>query len=393
MAESSEVEEAITATSQDLYKTNLSEENNINQSEIENENEALVENGGNGVEEVSHQSNNIVQNQSSTHEEKNGVEHEESNNSDKVDEFVAKRGDEIVRRQQPPVQTTNKPIVTRKDTSTVTAPVEIKPIPIGDPKNRSKLTFEVVTARVIETAGKKHVAYTIIMKRIGHDARPAVIERRYNDFCFIYECILKSFHPSILGDFMFPKKVLLGNFKAEVISERTEAFHKFLNLMSNCDSLLYSDYFYSFLTSEEHNEAVSFIKLGRYGDAVSLLETIFHIREKLLTASNIMVLLCLCELVACLQIVGRIEEAYAYTQVLMQCFELSRGHPEAECLRVAFLKLASHLAGNLGHDKKPFDRQLSEMRYAGVKIEQSSSMLEIIRDRYIHRASHTSKLS
>ena len=87
MAESSEVEEAITATSQDLYKTNLSEENNINQSEIENENEALVENGGNGVEEVSHQSNNIVQNQSSTHEEKNGVEHEESNNSDKVDEF------------------------------------------------------------------------------------------------------------------------------------------------------------------------------------------------------------------------------------------------------------------------------------------------------------------
>ena len=35
--------------------------------------------------------------------------------------------------------------------------MEIKPIPIGDPKNRSKLTFEVVTARVIETAGKKHV--------------------------------------------------------------------------------------------------------------------------------------------------------------------------------------------------------------------------------------------
>ena len=85
--------------------------------------------------------------------------------------------------------------------------------------------------------------------------------------------------------------------------------------MCNCDSLLYSDYFYSFLTSEEHNEAVSHIKLGRYGEAVPLLETIFHIREKLLTASNIMVLLCLCELVACLSAVNRIEEAYAYTQV------------------------------------------------------------------------------
>ena len=35
--------------------------------------------------------------------------------------------------------------------------MEIKPIPIGDPKVRSKLRFEVVTARVIETGGKKHV--------------------------------------------------------------------------------------------------------------------------------------------------------------------------------------------------------------------------------------------
>ena len=93
---------------------------------------------------------------------------------------------------------------------------------------------------------------------------------------------------------------------------------------------MYSDYFYSFLTSEEHNEAVSHIKLGRFGEAVPLLETIFHIREKLLTASNIMVLLCLCELVACLSAVNRVEEAYAYIQVLMQCFELCRGHPEAE---------------------------------------------------------------
>ena len=59
-------------------------------------------------------------------------------------------------------------------------------------------------------------------------------------------------------------QVLIGNFKAEVISERTDAFHKFLNLIANCDNLLYSDYFYSFLSSEEHNEAVSHIKLARY---------------------------------------------------------------------------------------------------------------------------------
>ena len=78
-------------------------------------------------------------------------------------------------------------------------------------------------------------SYSIRMRRAdasgsaAADPRPAVIERRYNDFSFVYECILKNFHPSVLGDFLFPKKVLIGNFKAEVITERTEAFHKFLN--------------------------------------------------------------------------------------------------------------------------------------------------------------------
>ena len=54
----------------------------------------------------------------------------------------------------------------------------------------------------------------------------------------------------------------------------------------------------------------------------------------------------------------------------MQCFELNRGHPEAECFRVAFLKLTSHLAGSLGYEKKPYDRQLSEMRYAGKESKR-----------------------
>ena len=36
-------------------------------------------------------------------------------------------------------------------------PVDIRVIPIGDPKIRSKIRFEVVTAKVVEAAGKKHV--------------------------------------------------------------------------------------------------------------------------------------------------------------------------------------------------------------------------------------------
>ena len=143
-------------------------------------------------------------------------------------------------------------------------PVEIKPVHIGDQKLRSKLKFEVVTAKVVEEGGgKKHVTYTVMMKRAAEEKHPAVICRRYNDFCYLYERILCSFHPSILGEFQFPKKVLIGNFKAEVITERTDAFHKFLNLIAQNDKLLYSDYFHAFLCSDEQNEAVSNIKLGK----------------------------------------------------------------------------------------------------------------------------------
>ncbi len=233
-----------------------------------------------------------------------------------------------------------------------------------------------------------------MIKRIpGNDAHSAVIERRYSDFVFVYENILKNFHPSILGDFMFPKKVLIGNFKAEVITERTEAFHRFLNLIANCDNLLYSEYFYSFLSSEEHNEAVSHIKLGRFEEAVPLLESLFAVQERLLTISSVHVLQCLCELVASLHAARRYELALSYALVAARSLELSGGHPEAEAVRVPFLKTASALSGALGHDRRPYDRQLSELRYKGVKVEGAKPLLEVIRDRYIHQASRTAKLA
>ena len=147
--------------------------------------------------------------------------------------------------KEPPVRKSSE--FAKVNIAAQTKPVEIKPVHIGDQKLRSKLKFEVVTAKVVEEQGKKHVTYTIMMKRAQEDKHPAVICRRYNDFCYLYERILCTFHPSILGEFQFPKKVLIGNFKAEVITERTDAFHKFLNLIAQNDKLLYSDYFHAFL--------------------------------------------------------------------------------------------------------------------------------------------------
>jgi len=281
--------------------------------------------------------------------------------------------------------------VSARSNSVPAKPVEIKPVHIGDQKLRSKLKFEVVTAKVVEEHGKKHVTYTVMMKRAGGEVHPAVISRRYNDFCYLYERILCTFHPSILGEFQFPKKVLIGNFKAEVITERTDAFHKFLNLIAQNDKLLYSDYFHAFLCSDEQNEAVSYIKLGKYSDAAPLLETIFYIREKLVTISHVTVLECVVELVACLAAIDADESAFRYSLVAAQCLQLLHGHPEVDRVKIPFLKLAVSLAVSLGHDPKPYNKQLSELRYSGVKTDTAPTLLEVVRDKYIHTATRTAK--
>ena len=132
--------------------------------------------------------------------------------------------------------------------------------------------------------------------------------------------------------------------------------------------------------------------LFRYEEAHPLLENIFYVREKLLTISNVHVLQCLCELVATLHAVGKYELALSYALVAKESFVFAKGHPDAEILRVAFLKLTAELSGRLNHDKRPYEKQLSELRYQGVRVETAKPMMELIRERYIHRASHTAKL-
>lgn len=320
---------------------------------------------------------------------------EESENSNEVTNGVSRNETTIPKNKDPDsnykstgdtrlLQSASMPKIPIK-------PAEIKPVHIGDQKLRSKLKFDVVTAKVVEEQGKKHVTYSILMKRAGGEVQPAVISRRYNDFCNLYERILCTFHPSILGEFQFPKKVLIGNFKAEVITERTDAFHKFLNLIAASDKLLYSDYFHAFLCSDEQNEAVSFIKLGKYQEAAPLLETIFYIREKLVTISHVSVLECVMELVACLAATEADESAFRYSLVAAQCLQLLHGHPEVDRVRIPFLKLACSLAVSLGHDPKPYQKQLSELRYSGIKTDSVPSLLEVIRNKYIHTATRTAK--
>ena len=100
---------------------------------------------------------------------------------------------------------------------------------------------------------------------------------------------------------------------------------------------------------------------SRYSDAAPLLETIFYIREKLVTISHVTVLECVVELVACLAAIEALstwyilimlnlisqadESAFRYSLVAAQCLQLLHGHPEVDRVKIPFLKLAVSLAG------------------------------------------------
>ena len=85
----------------------------------------------------------------------------------------------------------------------------------------------------------------------------------------------------------------------------------------------------------------------RYSDAAPLLESIFYIREKLVTISHVTVLECVVELVACLAAIQSQDSAFRYALVAAQCLQLLHGHPEVDRVRIPFLKLTVSLAGTL----------------------------------------------
>ena len=269
------------------------------------------------------------------------------------------------------------------------------PVVLGHVKKKSKVKFDVVTAKVVEeeegVEGKKHVAYTIVMKRAVGEARPVVITRRYNEFAALYNLLKETFDPiDDLGKFCFPKKVMRGNLEAQIVTERTDAFHKMLNLIAASDRLLYSECFQRFLCKTELSEAVSYIKLGKFKEAAGLLETIFYIREKLLTVSHITVFETVMELVACLVAAHEDEEAFRYALVANLSLHLMPGQQKRVArLKVPFLKLTTSLAATLGRDPKPYSQQLSEMRSMGLKTDGSESLLEVVREKYMYISTHT----
>ncbi|KAE8737854.1 hypothetical protein FOCC_FOCC016684 [Frankliniella occidentalis] len=242
--------------------------------------------------------------------------------------------------------------------------------------------FEIVSVRIvrIEAGQKKHVAYTISIRKDGEtpDPHPAVIERRYSDFLDLFLALRKEF-PTLMSNVSFPRKVLIGNFGPVVIESRQKGFEMLLKHTTKNEKLSQSANLAAFLQNAEQQEAQAWMIQQRYDLAIPLLENAFRLLNKLYTDRHPYVIIALCRLVACCvadtkesHLGGRAEK---FAELALRRFEAVS---DADLLKyyIPLLQLCVHLWWTLGKDKQPLTNRLEDLKLRGIQVDGLPTLLE-----------------
>lgn len=129
---------------------------------------------------------------------------------------------------------------------------------------------------------KKYVLYNIRIREDSpaSDQNSIVIERRYTNLLELYTN-LKRNHPQLMQKvYFFPRKAFIGNFSAELISERSNAFEDFLDYVAATTELRESTHFLTFLQEIELDKACQLVDERRNEQAVPILENCFRLLNK-----------------------------------------------------------------------------------------------------------------
>ena len=159
-----------------------------------------------------------------------------------------------------------------------------KPLPVNAEGLVTR--FEIQFARICPNADseqasntKKYVVYDVICtldSTTQADKLAAIIERRYTDFLKLFEALKKE-NPLLMANVAFPKKKILGNFTADLISERALAFENFLDYCVSIPALRDSPSFLSFLQDDDLTRASRLLDERRNEAAVPILENSFQL--------------------------------------------------------------------------------------------------------------------
>lgn len=259
---------------------------------------------------------------------------------------------------------------------------------IGSPtpkRSQYRVAFEIISAKTVSRSSigsnrKKYVCYTILVKRVpGLETRPAVIERRYSDFLHLYQS-LRKIYPRLFNDFPFPKKTFVGNFTAEVITERSVAFQHLLAYCLSIREVRITREYSEFLFYPELKEAQKKLKALEFEETSNILENVFFVEEKLFLHSEEptdQLLKTLCVLIGCLNAVDNTSEAQLFAEKALDLISKYRQY-DTNQLVVPLIILSIRLRWIKGSDKTLFEQKLMEFKQKGVNIEKQPTLLELI---------------
>lgn len=244
-----------------------------------------------------------------------------------------------------------------------------------------QVVFEIVSAKTVVEGRKKFVCYTVLVKKSpGLERLPGVLERRYSDFLSLFAGLRRRYTScSQLRDFPFPRKALLGNFTAEVITERSVAFRRLLTRIHGSPELRRSPEFTEFTWGREVCRAHRLMAAGQFEDAAVLLENAYSVQEKVLGDGDRDTFVTLAILTACLNAVDNVSEAQRYAELALgkRVCQPWAGQEWGE-LEVPLLVLAIRLWWAVGKEKRDLEARLKEVRDSGINVDALPTLLELV---------------
>ncbi|KAM7354305.1 sorting nexin 21 isoform 2-T2 [Cochliomyia hominivorax] len=246
------------------------------------------------------------------------------------------------------------------------------------------LCFEILSAFIMPPEGedlkvKRYVVYELTVRldtRASIDPRPARIQRRYTDFRELYTA-LKQEYPKEMSNIDFPNKVLVGNFSANLIAERSAAFEKLLKHIVGFLDLRNCSTFLNFLQNEELSKACQLLD-ERNDACIPILENTFILLNKVYFDRSKPVILILCRLVAACTI------SPVPHQSAEKWASLALSRYETLCdidmlpLYIPLLHTCAHLWWQRGRDQKPITDRLADMSKKGISVTNSPTLIQAI---------------
>ncbi|XP_018794329.1 PREDICTED: sorting nexin-20 isoform X2 [Bactrocera latifrons] len=246
------------------------------------------------------------------------------------------------------------------------------------------LRFEIQLARIMPPDGedlkvKRYVIYELSVRQDSSiiDPQPATIQRRYTDFRNLYNILKKEF-PNKMSTLYFPNKVLVGNFSADLIAERSAAFETFLTHVTSCSTLRDTPAFLHFLQDNELSKACQLLDERRNEMAIPLLENCFRLLNKIFMDRSRPVLLILCRLVAaCTMSPVPHHSAERWATLALSRYDTLCDIDLLQ-LYIPLLHTCTHLWWQRGLDQKPITDRLEEMSKKGINTKSNVTLIQAI---------------